>query len=68
VTYCYEDDYVQAAARLMAEEQIRRLAVLNREKRLVGIVSLGDLAVETDEQMTGEVLESVSQPSEPKAT
>jgi CBS domain-containing protein len=45
VISCYEDDDVQRAARRMDEEQIRRLAVLDRDKRLVGIVSLGDLAV-----------------------
>ena len=47
-------------------KQVRRLAVLNREDRLVGIVSLGDLAVYTrDEQLSGKVLEQVSEPAEP---
>ena len=47
----------------MREKQIRRLAVLDRDKRLVGIVSLGDLAVETgDEHLSAETLEKVSQP------
>jgi CBS domain-containing protein len=63
VIYCFEDQDVQEAARLMKENQIRRLVVLNRDKRLVGIISLGDLAVETgDEQLTGETLERVSEP------
>ena len=43
-------------------EQIRRLLVLNRNKQLVGIVSLGDLAVDTgDDQFSGEILERVSE-------
>jgi CBS domain-containing protein len=63
VTYCFEDDDVNEAARLMKEKQIRRLIVLNRDKRLAGIVSLGDLAVETsDEHLTGKTLEHISQP------
>jgi CBS domain-containing protein len=44
VKYCFDDEDIDDAARSMAEQQIRRLPVLNREKRLVGIVSLGDLA------------------------
>jgi CBS domain-containing protein len=47
IFYCLEDQSVEEAALLMKEKQIRRLPVLNHEKRLVGIVSLGDLAVET---------------------
>jgi len=61
VVYCYEDQDVQEAARLMEEKQVRRLVVLTRDKRLVGVVSLGDLAVQTgDERMAGEALENVS--------
>ena len=64
VLYCFEDQDVQEAARLMQENQVRRLLVLNRDKRLVGIVSLGDLAVETgDEVLAGQTLEEVSLPS-----
>jgi len=64
INYCYEDDDVHAAARQMKEKQIRRLVVLNRDKRMVGIVSLGDLAVETgDEHLAGNTLEKVSQPA-----
>jgi CBS domain-containing protein len=64
VVYCFEDDDVQEAARLMKEHQIRRLVVLNGDKRLVGVVSLGDLAVETgDEHLAGSTLEKVSLPT-----
>lgn len=44
VKYCYEDDDVDDIARNMAEQQVRRLPVVNRDKRLVGIISLGDIA------------------------
>src|ERR671921_330413 len=45
VKYCFEDDDTNDVARNMAEIQVRRLPVLNQDKRLVGIVSLGDMAV-----------------------
>lgn len=44
--YCFEDEAVEHVAENMAELQVRRLPVLNRYKRLVGIVSLGDLATQ----------------------
>ena len=66
VTWCFEDQDTDEAARLMKENQVRRLVVLNRDKRLVGILSLGDLAVETgDDRASGETLEKVSQPARP---
>jgi CBS domain-containing protein len=66
VVYCFEDDDIQAAARKMEEHQIRRLIVLNRDKRLVGIVSLGDLAVHApSDRLPGEVTEAVSEPAQP---
>lgn len=61
VLYAREDDDVRDVARVMESEQIRRMPVVDRNKRLVGIVALGDLAVE-DEDLSGEVLEGVSQP------
>src|SRR5438876_11040170 len=62
IVYCFEDQAIGEAARLMKEKQIRRLVVLNREKRLVGIVSLGDVAVDThDEQLVGSTLEAISE-------
>jgi CBS domain-containing protein len=64
VLYCFEDQDVPEAARLMRAQQVRRLVVLNQDKRLVGIVSLGDLAVETgDEKLVGKTLEHVSLPT-----
>jgi CBS domain-containing protein len=65
--YCFEDQDVEVAAWLMKEHQVRRLIVVNRDKRFVGIVSLGDLAVETgDEHLAGEALQAVSQPVAPR--
>jgi CBS domain-containing protein len=46
IHYCFEDQEVEEAARLMSEVQVRRLPVLDRDKRLVGIVALADLATE----------------------
>ncbi len=43
VCYCFDDDDVKQAAKIMAEHQVRRLPVLNHEKRLVGVVALADL-------------------------
>jgi CBS domain-containing protein len=67
VVYCFEDQDVKTAAQMMEMRQIRRVPVVNRNKELVGIVSLGDLAVETgDRALAGETLEHVSEPAEPK--
>ena len=66
VVYCYEDDSVEDAARLMEEHQIRRLVVCDRDRTPVGIVSLGDLAVKTGkEELYGEALERISEPAAP---
>ncbi|MBD3232288.1 MAG: CBS domain-containing protein [candidate division Zixibacteria bacterium] len=64
VQYCFENQEVGEAAKLMEDKQIRRLVVLNDDKRLVGVCSLGDFAVETsDKELGGEVLQEVSKPS-----
>jgi CBS domain-containing protein/sporulation protein YlmC with PRC-barrel domain len=67
VVYVFEDDDVSQAAQIMTAQQIRRLVVLDKAKKLVGIISLGDLAVHTgDTHQAGETLEGVSEPSEPQ--
>lgn len=64
VLFCYEDDDIEKASHVMSQRQIRRLPILSRAKKLVGIVSLGDLAVRgKDAQTSGDVLEQVSRPS-----
>lgn len=62
IAYCFDDGIVKAAARLMEQRQIRRLPVLNRNKRLIGIISLGEIAVRTHKgELAGEVMEYVSE-------
>jgi CBS domain-containing protein len=66
VIWCFEDQDTDDAAKLMQERQVRRLLVMNRDKRLVGIVSLGDLATEGKKKQAGGVLQDVSEPSQPR--
>lgn len=64
---CYDDQDVTEAARLLEQKQLRRLLVLDRSKQLVGVVSLGDLALKGGKQkLSGGVLEAVSEPAHPK--
>ena len=60
VRWCYEDDAIEDALQCMADEQIRRMPVLNRDKRLVGIISIGDLSASAPPQRAGATLESIS--------
>jgi CBS domain-containing protein len=60
--YCFDDQSVDEAAKLMHDNQIRRLVILSRDKRMVGVVSLGDLAISADDKLSGELLQSVSEP------
>ena len=57
-----EDDNVEDVATKMSEAQVRRLPVIDENQRLCGIVSLGDLARETDNESAHQALEGVSQP------
>jgi CBS domain-containing protein len=67
VISCFEDQDEQEAARTMQERQVRRLLVLDRNQKLVGIISLGDLVTQTgDQQKSGEVLQDVSVPATPR--
>lgn len=66
VVYCFEDDSIEDAARLMEENQIRRLIVCRQDRTPVGVVSLGDIAVRSgQEQLSGEALEQISEPAAP---
>jgi len=63
VVYGTTEQSVEDAAHVMEQQQIRRLVVLDENKELVGIVSLGDLATEGhDRALSGEALEAISQP------
>jgi CBS domain-containing protein len=66
VLFCFEDQDIAEAARVMSEKKVRRLVVLSRDSRLVGMLSLGDVAVlVNDGDLVGSVLKSVSQPLGP---
>jgi CBS domain-containing protein len=62
VKYCFDHEDVAEVLRNMGDIQVRRLPVLSREKRLVGIVSLGDLATNGAAMMAGNALNGISQP------
>mgnify|MGYP000866041249 CR=1 FL=1 len=66
VFYCYADEALERAATVMAEHQVRRLPVLNRDKRLVGIVSTADLGRHVDEAGTAveHAMAGISQPTD----
>jgi CBS domain-containing protein len=61
VKYCFEDDDIEQVARNMSEQRVRRLPVLNRAKRLVGVLSLSDLALLEPDAAT-QALCGISQP------
>lgn len=64
IAWAYEDDSVEHAAKIMSERQVRRLPVVDRDKRLVGIVALGDFAVESsDIQPVAQALSEISKPA-----
>ena len=62
IKYCYDDQDIEEVSRNMAELQVRRLPVVNRDKRLVGILSLGDMATDGEQREAGEALTGISQP------
>jgi CBS domain-containing protein len=62
VLYCFDDQDLEEVAQNMSQMKVRRMPVVNREKRLVGIISLGDLARNEDTGTTGETVSNISQP------
>jgi CBS domain-containing protein len=67
LVFCYDDQEVEDAARMMEKHQIRRLPIMSRNNELVGIVSLGDVAVKgRDDKLSGEALEEISVPAKPE--
>src|ERR687895_864749 len=62
IKFCYDDEDLEHVAKNMGDIQVRRLPVVNREKRLVGIISLGDVARTEGGDTTGEAVSGVSQP------
>lgn len=63
VKYCFEDEDIDHVAQNMGDLQVRRLPVLNREKRLTGIVSLADIARSEHSRKAGEALSDIAQPT-----
>ena len=62
VKYCFDDDDAEDVLRNMSDLKVRRLPVVNRDKRLVGIISLGDLAMNGEAAQAGQALGGISQP------
>jgi CBS domain-containing protein len=62
VLYCHEDEDVSDISENMADMQVRRLPVVDVDKRLVGIVSLADIALGADTEEAGEALEGITRP------
>jgi len=62
IVYCFEEDDVKNAAEIMKQDQIRRLVVLNEDKRMTGVITIGDIArASNDNQLTGDIETSVAQ-------
>jgi len=62
IIYCHENEEIEDAVRIMEQHEVRRLPVINENKRMVGILSLGDISHAAPRQLSGEVLQSVSAP------
>jgi len=60
IVYCRDEEDVEDALRIMEDKKIRRLPVLNREKRMVGMLSLGDISRRVPGSLSGEVMRAVS--------
>jgi CBS domain-containing protein len=68
ISYCFEDQEIEDAAKKMEDAKVRRLPVVDRNKNLVGIVSLRDLALKSYKKRPSlEVLQEVSKPAAPAA-
>ena len=60
VIWCYEDDDVKTVAEKMRDKEVRRIVILNKEKRLVGVVSLGDIS-KVEEKESGKTLKDIAE-------
>jgi CBS domain-containing protein len=60
IFYCRDSEELEDALRIMEQKQVRRLPVINDQKRMVGILSLGDIADATPHELSGEVVAAVS--------
>ncbi|MCA1440614.1 CBS domain-containing protein [Ensifer sp. IC4062] len=60
IVFCRTSESLEDAVRLMEEKKVRRLPVINDDKRMVGMLSLGDISHSTSRELTGELLRAVS--------
>ncbi|MFZ5610379.1 MAG: CBS domain-containing protein [Pseudomonadota bacterium] len=60
ITYCTEDQNIEDAIHLMEQKAIRRMPVINKRKRMVGILSLGDVSHAVSHELSGELAEAVA--------
>jgi len=60
VLWCYDDQTSDEVADYMADKEIRRVLVLDREKRLAGVISIGDLAKRGEEAKAGEAIGTIA--------
>lgn len=65
VRYCFEDEDMEHVVPNMAEQQVRRMPVMNRDKRLVGIVTIADAATTDDAERAGIAMSGIAQPGGP---
>jgi CBS domain-containing protein len=65
VKYCFDDEEVDHVAKNMGDIRVRRLPVVSRDKRLVGILSLGDVALKQGERPAGKAVKGISKPGGP---
>jgi predicted transcriptional regulator len=68
VFMCYDNDDISEITEQMSSKKVRRVPVINRQKELVGMLSLGDIAKKGDRKIGAEILEKVSEPSVPDKT
>jgi len=60
VFWCFEDDNIKDVAAKMREKEVRRMLILNKEKRLVGVVSIGDIS-KVEEKESGKTLKDITE-------
>jgi CBS domain-containing protein len=60
IVYCYEDEDVDDAVHVMEKHTVRRLPVISREKRMVGMLSLGDISTRAGRELAGEAIKATS--------
>lgn len=58
ISWCFEDQAIEDAAHLMGAKHVRRLPVLNRQKRMVGFLSVDDIAIKASHELGGEVIDA----------